>query len=95
MRFWKSLSLRLATGYIVLSGKVMALRKVFKEPLTSSTNGSLSGYFLDPQSTECSTMCATPVSSAGVVRKLMENTLLSSSFSKKKRRAPLFSCTNA
>ena len=94
MRFWKSLSLRLATGYIVLSGYVIALRKVFKEPLTSSTNGSLSGYLREPQSVECSTMCATPVSSTGGVRNEMEKTLLSSSLARKKRRAPLFSCSN-
>ena len=38
----------LATGYQVLSGKVIALRKVFSEPFMSSTNGSLTGYLREP-----------------------------------------------
>ena len=34
----------------------MALRKVFKDPLMSSTKGSLMGYLREPHSTECSRM---------------------------------------
>ena len=39
-----------------LIGKVIALRKVFSEPFMSSTNGSLTGYLREPQSTACSRM---------------------------------------
>ena len=56
----------------------MALRNVFMEPLTSSTNGSLDGYFSEPHRTECSMMWGTPVESTGVVRNAILNTLLMS-----------------
>ena len=58
----------------------MAFRNVFSEPLTNSTKGSFSGNFREPHKTECSQIWGTPVLSDGVVRKEMENTLLSSSF---------------
>lgn len=45
----------------------MAFKNVFKEPFTSSTNGSFTGNFSEPQSTECSRMWATPVLSFGGV----------------------------
>lgn len=39
----------------------MAFKKVFRDPLTSSTKGSLTGNFsCNCQSTECSRICATP-----------------------------------
>ena len=39
----------------------MAFKNVFRDPFTSSTKGSFTGNFRDPQSTECSRMWATPV----------------------------------
>ncbi len=70
----------LATGYIVLSAKVIAFKNVCIELLMRLTNGSLTGNFLDPQSTECSRMWKTPVLSAGGVLNAIENALFSSSF---------------
>ncbi len=64
------------------------------ELLAISPKGSLALNFLEPQSTECSNIWATPVLSVGVVLKLIENNLLSSSFSKCKSLAPLFTCSN-
>ena len=78
-----------ATGYNVLSGAVMALRKVLSEPLSISTNGSFTGKRREPQSTECSRMCGTPVSSLGRVLKLHEKTLFSSSASTERTSAPV------
>ena len=49
------------------------------ELLMRSTNGSLTGNFADPHSTECSRMWKTPVSSAGGVLKPMAKALFSSS----------------
>ncbi len=68
-----------ATGYMVLSGKVMALRNVCMDPLSRLTKGSLTGNFSDPHRTECSRMWNTPVSSAAGVLKETENALLASS----------------
>ena len=70
----------------------MAFRKVFRDPFTSSTNGSFTGKSLEPHSTECSMMWGTPVESEGGVRKPMANTLFSSSLAISKTRAPLFLC---
>ena len=61
-----------------------------REPFASSTNGSFSGNFADPHSTECSVMWATPVLSSAGVRKAILKTLLSSVFFMVKMRAPLF-----
>ena len=52
----KSLSQRDETGYTVRSGYVIAFKKVRSELLRSSTKGSLTGNFSDPESTECSMM---------------------------------------
>ena len=82
------MALRLATGYMVLSGKVMAFKKVLSDPLTNSTNGSFKGNFRDPHKVECSQMWGTPVLLSGVVRKDTEKTLLSSSLAKYKSLAP-------
>ena len=71
MKAGKSVSLQLASGYMVLSGYVIAFRNVFKDPFTSSTNGSFDGNSLLPHSTVCSTICATPVLSVGGVRNAM------------------------
>ena len=92
IRLKKSFSFLLATGYIVLSGNVMALRNVFKEPLANSTKGSLDGNFLEPQSTECSSICGSPVESSGGVLKAIEKTLLSSLLFTSTILAPLFLC---
>ena len=89
----KSASLRLDTGNMVLSGKVMALRKVFIVPFISSRNGSFTGYFFEPPSTECSRMWKMPVSSRGVVLNAMENSLFSSPLSIHRSRAPVLSCS--
>ena len=67
-----------ATGYMVLSGKVMALRNVCIDPLRRLTKGSFTGNFSDPQRTECSRMWNTPVSSAAGVLNEMENDLFTS-----------------
>ena len=56
-------------GYMVLSGQVMAFKNVLREPLASSTNGSFSGYFREPQRVECSMMWGVPFELSGVVRK--------------------------
>ena len=90
-----------STGYLLrhikTGARVMLIEnddenKVFKEPLTSSTNGSLSGNSLDPQSTLCSRICATPVLFFGGVRKAILNTLFSSSFSMSITLAPVLIC---
>jgi len=52
----------------------MAFRNVLSDPLSISTKGSFTGYFREPQSTECSSTCGTPVSSRGSVRQLKEKT---------------------
>jgi hypothetical protein len=67
---------------MVLSEKVKAFKKVFNDPFTSSTKGSLDGNFLEPHNTECSNICGRPVLSQGGVLKLIEKTSLSSSFSR-------------
>ena len=90
-RFSKSWSFVLATGYIVLSGKVMAFRNVCIELFSRSTNGSLTGNLSEPHSTECSRMWNTPVSSAGGVLNAMENALLLSPFRRYSSCAPLLS----
>jgi hypothetical protein len=81
-----------ATGYMVLSGKVMAFKKVCMEVFSRLTKGSFTGNFSDPHSTECSRMWKTPVSSAAGVLKVMEKALLASSFSRYSRRAPEAAC---
>ena len=68
----------------------MAFKKVFREPFTSSTKGSFTGNFSDPQSTLCSRMWGTPVESFGGVRKPMQNTLLLSSLDRRNTLAPVF-----
>ena len=88
MRFNRSRSLVEATGYMVLSGKVMAFRKVCMEVFSKLTKGSFTGNFSDPHSTECSKMWKTPVSSAAGVLKLMEKALLASSLARYMSRAP-------
>ena len=54
IRFLKSVSLGVAKGYTVLSGKVIALRKDAMLLLSSCRNGEVTGYFSLPASTECS-----------------------------------------
>ena len=88
MRLTRSCSLVDATGYMVLSGKVMAFKNVCMEVFSRLTKGSFTGNFSDPHSTECSRMWNTPVSSAAGVLKVMEKALLASSFSMNMRRAP-------
>ena len=80
MRFSRSWPFVLATGYMVLSGNVMAFRNVCMEFLSRFTNGSLTGNLSEPHRTECSRMWKTPVSSAGGVLNEMENALFVSSF---------------
>ena len=73
------------------SGDVNAFRNVAKDPFASCTNGSFTGYFSEPHSTECSIMCGTPVSSYGSVRNPIANVLQSSSRSNQTSSAPFFS----
>ena len=82
MRLSRSWSFVLATGYMVLSGNVIAFRNVCIEPFSRFTNGSLTGNFRLPHSTECSRMWNTPVSSAGGVLKEMENALFASALAR-------------
>ena len=91
IRFLKSVSLGVAKGYTVLSGKVMAFRKEAILLLSSCKKGEFTGYFSLPASTECSRMWNTPVSSEGKVPKPMPNALLVSSFSTSRTVAPLTS----
>src|SRR5262249_33367809 len=56
----------------------MALRNVAHEPLSSSMKSSFTGYLREPLSTECSRICATPVSSDGKVRNVTAKDLFSS-----------------
>ena len=79
-KFMRSRMFVLATGYMVLSGKVMAFRNVCMLLFSRFTKGSFTGNFREPHSTECSSMWNTPVSFAGGVLKAMENDLLLSSF---------------
>ena len=90
-RLRKSAPLREQTGYIVESALVQAFRNVAKELFSRSTNGSFTGYFSEPQRTECSMMWATPVSSCGKVRNPIAKVMLSSSRSSHARSAPFFS----
>ena len=76
-----------------MSGNVIALRKVFIEVLRSSTNGSLTGYLSEPQSTECSSMWNTPVLSSGRVLNPTEKSLFSSPLSAHTSFAPVASCS--
>ena len=71
----------------------MALRKVLRELFISSTKGSFTGYRAEPQSTECSRMWNTPVSSQGWVWKAMPKVLFSSARSSHTRRAPDVRCS--
>ncbi len=89
MRFWRSWALVDDTGYMVLSGNVMAFRNVCMDDFSRLTKGSLMGNRCEPHSTECSRMWKTPVSSAAGVLKVMENALFGSLFCRKSRRAPL------
>ena len=82
----------LATGYIVQSLAVKALRKVLSEPFISSTNGSRTGYLSLPASTLCSSICGTPVLFSGGVQKLIENVLFVSSQFRCTIVRPLLSC---
>ena len=52
----------------------IALRKVWRLPLSISVKGSLDVYLSEPQSTECSRMWGTPVESLTGVRNAMPNT---------------------
>ena len=89
MRFSRSWSFVEATGYIVLSEKVSAFRKVCIELLSRWTNGSFTGNLLEPHSTECSRMWKTPVSFAGGVLKAIEKALLPSGQASHMTRAPV------
>ena len=55
-RFMRSWSFVDATGYSVLSPNVMAFKNVCMLVFSRLTNGSLTGNFSDPHSTECSRM---------------------------------------
>ena len=81
----------LDTGNMVMSGNVIALRKVFMDVLRSSTNGSFTGNFSEPLSRECSRMWKTPVLSSGMVLKMMENSLLSIPLSIQQISVPVLS----
>ena len=91
IRLRKSCSFRLETGYMVLSEKVMAFKKVFIELFIKSTKGSFTGYFSEPHSTLCSRMWNTPVSSSGRVLKATEKSLFISPLSIQHSCAPVLS----
>ena len=88
----KSLSFLEETGYSVLSGNVIAFKNVCMLPFNSSTNGSLTGYFLDPFKTECSRIWNTPVSFSGIVLNAIANVLFSSARSSQASFAPVLTC---
>ena len=67
----------------------MAFKNVCMLVFSRLTKGSLTGNFSEPHKTECSKMWNTPVSSAGGVRKAMENALLRSSLRRYRSFAPL------
>ena len=71
----------------------MALRKVFMEPLSSSTKGSRTGNLREPHRVECSRMWKMPVLSSGRVLKMMENSLFFSPLSSQISCAPLLTWT--
>jgi len=71
----------------------MAFKNVLRELFKSSKKGSFKGYFLEPQRTECSKMCAIPVLSFGGVLKFIPKTLFSSSFNIENSLAPVSSCS--
>ena len=73
---------------MVLSGKVIAFRKVCMEVLSRLTKGSFTGKRSLPHRTECSRMWNTPVESEGGVLNAMEKDLLSSSQAIHSARAP-------
>jgi len=83
----------LATGYMVKSLAVIALRNVLSDPFANTSNGLLTGKFLEPFNTECSMMWGVPQSVFGVVLKAMQNVLLTSSAAILSSRAPLFTCS--
>ena len=82
----------LATGNIVMSLPVMALRNVDNEPFKSWSKGLFIGYFFDPLSTECSKICGIPQSSTGSVLNAIANVLFLSLLAILTTRAPLFIC---
>ena len=65
------------TSFAAPSLAVNAFIKVLRDLRIIIKNGSLTGYFLDPQSAVCSNMCATPVESSGIVLKATINTFSS------------------
>jgi hypothetical protein len=67
----------------------MAFMNVLSDLLSMLKNGSRTGYFSEPHSAVCSKMCATPVSSVGVVRNATLNTLFGSSAPQCIQRAPV------
>ena len=72
----------------------MALRKVMRPPLFISPKTSFTGYFLEPISTECSRMWATPVESVGMVLNETEKVLLLSLFLMASKGQPRTLCSN-
>ncbi len=64
------------------------LKMYSENPLPVLQKDPLPGNSLDPHSTECSRICATPVLSFGGVRNAILNTLFSSSFSISKLSLP-------
>ena len=66
---------------MVISEKVIAFKNVFIDVFNIVINGSLAGYLRDPESTECSTIWATPVESFGGVLNPIPKERFWSSFS--------------
>src|SRR5262245_58735949 len=66
--------------------------KVAHEPFRSSMNSSFTGYLREPLSTECSRMCATPVSSEGSVGNVTAKVLFSSWLTSDSTSAPVRLC---
>ena len=73
----------------------MAFMNVLSDRRSMLKNGSRMGYFSDPHNAVCSRMCATPVSSVGVVRNATLNTLLGSSAPQCIQRAPVLRCSSS
>ena len=72
----------------------MALMKVAGLIFSISKNGSRTGYFSEPASTECSRMWVTPVLFGGGVGKLMEKRFSVSSEYKCSSFAPVLRCSS-
>ena len=66
-----------------------------ERPLEQFDEGSFTGYFSEPQRTECSRIWATPVESFGGVRNVAPKHLFSSLLTMESNSAPVASCRHS